>query len=69
MVRIIASLSCLVVLTRIASRRPTPGNGYLEALLQPNVQVYTDMLQRITEKGFIDADGAEHEVDVFICAT
>ncbi|EIM90702.1 FAD/NAD-P-binding domain-containing protein [Stereum hirsutum FP-91666 SS1] len=53
----------------VGCRRPTPGNGYLEALLQPNVQVYTDMLQRITERGFIDADGVEHEVDVFICAT
>lgn len=69
MVRTIVYPPYPVVLTRNASRRPTPGNGYLEALLQPNVQVYTDMLQRITERGFIDADGVEHEVDVFICAT
>ena len=53
----------------MSSRRPTPGNGYLEALLQPNVTVYTDMFQRVTEIGFIDAEGKEHEVDVFICAT
>ncbi|KAJ7677213.1 FAD/NAD-P-binding domain-containing protein [Mycena rosella] len=53
----------------VGCRRPTPGNGYLEALLQPNVQVYTEMFQRITERGFIDAEGNEHEVDVIICAT
>ncbi|KAJ7243363.1 FAD/NAD-P-binding domain-containing protein [Mycena haematopus] len=53
----------------VGCRRPTPGNGYLEALLEPNVQVYTEMFQRITEKGFIDAVGNEVEVDVIICAT
>ncbi|KAJ6488487.1 FAD/NAD-P-binding domain-containing protein [Mycena vitilis] len=53
----------------VGCRRPTPGNGYLEALLEPNVTVYTDMFQRITEKGFIDADGNEVEVDAIVCAT
>ncbi|CAK5280944.1 unnamed protein product [Mycena citricolor] len=53
----------------VGCRRPTPGNGYLEALLEPNVQVYTEMFQRITEKGFIDAQGNEVEVDVIVCAT
>ncbi|KAJ7349078.1 FAD/NAD-P-binding domain-containing protein [Mycena albidolilacea] len=53
----------------VGCRRATPGNGYLEALLEPNVQVYTQMFQRITEKGFIDAEGNEVEVDVIICAT
>jgi hypothetical protein len=31
--------------------------------------VYTEMFQRITEKGFIDAEGNEVEVDVIVCAT
>lgn len=53
----------------VGCRRPTPGNGYLEAIQEPNVTVFTDMFQRITEKGFIDAQGNEHEVDVIICAT
>lgn len=53
----------------VGCRRPTPGNGYLEALLQPNVHVFTDMFQKVTEKGFIDAEGKEHEVDILICAT
>lgn len=50
-------------------RRPTPAPGYLEALVAPNAHIFTDHLERITEKGFIDADGEEHEVDVIICAT
>lgn len=45
------------------------GNGYLEALTQPNVEVYTDMFSEFTEKGFITAKGEEVEVDVVICAT
>ncbi|KAK0246370.1 FAD/NAD-P-binding domain-containing protein [Armillaria nabsnona] len=53
----------------VGCRRPTPGNGYLEALLQPNVRVDTKMFQKITEKGFIDADGKEVEVDIIVCAT
>jgi cation diffusion facilitator CzcD-associated flavoprotein CzcO len=53
----------------IGCRRPTPGNGFLEALIQDNVHCFTKNTQRITEKGFIDADGTEHEVDVIICAT
>ena len=53
----------------VACRRPTPGNGYLEALTGSKTTAYTEQLQRITEKGFIDPDGKEHEVDVIICAT
>lgn len=53
----------------VGCRRPTPGNGYLEALTKPNVTVFTDMFQEITEKGFIDAEGKDWEVDVIICAT
>jgi hypothetical protein len=50
-------------------RRPTPAKGYLEALVTPNTTVYTDQLTEITEKGFIDNQGNEIEVDVIICAT
>ncbi|KAM0751744.1 FAD/NAD-P-binding domain-containing protein [Meredithblackwellia eburnea MCA 4105] len=53
----------------VGCRRPTPGNGYLEALNEPNVQVYTEMFQQITEKGFLDAEGNEVEVDIVACAT
>lgn len=53
----------------VGCRRPTPGNGYLEALSEPNVTVFTEMFQTITEKGFLDAEGNEHEVDIIVCAT
>lgn len=50
-------------------RRPTPAPGYLEALVAPNAKIFTENLTQMTEKGFIDANGVEHAVDVFICAT
>ncbi|KAK4906175.1 hypothetical protein LTR66_017741 [Elasticomyces elasticus] len=53
----------------VGCRRPTPGNGFLEALNRDNVKVYTEMLQEITPKGFIDADGNEVEVDIIITCT
>lgn len=53
----------------VGCRRPTPGDGFLEALIEPNVTVHTNQMQRITEKGFIAHDGTSHEVDVIICAT
>jgi hypothetical protein len=46
-----------------------PGNGFLEALTLPHVQVFSKEMHQITEKGFIDADRVEHEVDIIICAT
>ncbi|KAJ4485928.1 FAD/NAD-P-binding domain-containing protein [Lentinula aciculospora] len=53
----------------VGCRRPTPGNGYLEALLEPNVHVFTEMFQRVTPKGFIDNEGNEYAVDAIVCAT
>lgn len=53
----------------VGCRRPTPGNGYLEALSSSKTTAFTSQLQRITPKGFIDPDGVEQEVDVIICAT
>ncbi|KAK2762350.1 hypothetical protein FQN54_001360 [Arachnomyces sp. PD_36] len=53
----------------IGCRRPTPGNGFLEALTLPNVQTFAEEMRRITPRGFIDHEGTEHEVDVIICAT
>lgn len=50
-------------------RRPTPAPGYLEALVAPNATIFTDALGKFTERGFIDAEGKEHECDVVICAT
>ncbi|KIW95433.1 uncharacterized protein Z519_04017 [Cladophialophora bantiana CBS 173.52] len=53
----------------VGCRRPTPGNGYLEALVGEKTTCYTDSIGAITPKGFVTADGEEVEVDVIICAT
>ncbi|KAI9933627.1 hypothetical protein MW887_008100 [Aspergillus wentii] len=53
----------------VGCRRPTPGNGYLEALCEDNVAVVSQSIQEITSKGIKTADGVEHEVDVIVCAT
>ncbi|OQU94093.1 hypothetical protein CLAIMM_00505 [Cladophialophora immunda] len=53
----------------VGCRRATPGNGFLEALTQEHVKVFTSEMQGITPAGFIDDQGTHHEVDVIICAT
>ncbi|KAF9882914.1 hypothetical protein FE257_004895 [Aspergillus nanangensis] len=54
----------------VACRRPTPGNGYLEALVHPNTTVFTQTIAGITPTGIVDsASGKEYPVDVIICAT
>ena len=50
-------------------RRPTPAPGYLEALVAPNAQIFTDNVDHITETGFVDAEGQHHDIDILICAT
>ncbi|KAJ0383354.1 hypothetical protein COL922a_010641 [Colletotrichum nupharicola] len=53
----------------VGCRRPTPGNGYLEALCKENVNVVSSSIQEITPKGIKTADGTEHEFDIIVCAT
>jgi cation diffusion facilitator CzcD-associated flavoprotein CzcO len=53
----------------VGCRRPTPGNGYLEALCEDNVDVIQETIAEITPKGIRTSDGIEHEVDVIVCAT
>lgn len=50
-------------------RRPTPAPGYLEALVADNATIFTEEIGRITEKGFTDHAGKQHQADVIICAT
>ncbi|VUC32890.1 unnamed protein product [Clonostachys rosea] len=50
-------------------RRLTPGPGYLEALLQDNVQFIGSGVAKVDEKGILDQLGNYHEVDAIICAT
>jgi hypothetical protein len=50
-------------------RRLTPGPGYLEALVEHNVNFITDQIVKITEEGILTADGKERKVDAIVCAT
>ena len=50
-------------------RRITPGDGYLEALVQPNVTCVHDEIDRVVENGILDSTGKLHEVDIIACAT
>ncbi|KAK2599056.1 hypothetical protein QQS21_005462 [Conoideocrella luteorostrata] len=53
----------------VGCRRPTPGNGYLEALCAGNVDVVNGDIVEITPRGIKTRDGTEHEFDVIVCAT
>lgn len=50
-------------------RRITPGDGYLEALVQPNVTAVHEEIEKVVPEGLIDSSGKLHEVDILICAT
>jgi cation diffusion facilitator CzcD-associated flavoprotein CzcO len=50
-------------------RRLTPGEGYLEALVELNVKHVYEKIERITKKGLLTADGTEHKMDILVCAT
>lgn len=43
----------------VACRRPTPGNGYLEALAGPKTTVFTKNIGGITKTGVIDSTTGE----------
>ncbi len=53
----------------LGCRRMTPGTEYLQSLRQPNVEVVTQSVARLTEGGVVDSSGVEQKVDVVICAT
>lgn len=50
-------------------RRLTPGPGYLEALLEDNVQFIGSGVTKVEEHGLYDQQGNYHELDAIICAT
>jgi cation diffusion facilitator CzcD-associated flavoprotein CzcO len=50
-------------------RRLSPGDGYLEALQEPNVSPVFSEVTRITSDGVEDAEGRSYKVDAIICAT
>ncbi|KAH8924303.1 FAD/NAD(P)-binding domain-containing protein [Atractiella rhizophila] len=53
----------------VGCRRLTPAPGFLAALQKENVTPVTTGIERVTEKGVMDRNGKEYEVDVIICAT
>lgn len=54
---------------RPGCRRLTPGPGFLEALVEDNVDFITNDITSIEQKGLRTADGKFHELDVLCCAT
>ncbi|KAK7433305.1 hypothetical protein QQZ08_000244 [Neonectria magnoliae] len=53
----------------VSCRRPTRGNGYLEALIGEKTTIFTETIHFITPNGFKDQAGNEYECDVIIVAT
>lgn len=50
-------------------RRISPGDGYLEALVQPNVEPVYGGISNIVPEGIVNEDGTLHKLDVLVCAT
>lgn len=53
---------------QVGCRRITPGDGYLEALQEPNVSVEFSPIDEITETGIRTSESAER-FDIIVCAT
>jgi hypothetical protein len=50
-------------------RRITPGPGFLEALVEDNVEVVSSGVKQVTDSGLYDDNGNFHKVDAIIYAT
>lgn len=53
----------------LGCRRITPGEGYLESFLRPNVHLTQSPIKEITSDAMVTEDGERYEVDVIACAT
>ena len=53
----------------VGCRRITPGDPYMLAVQNDNVDVHFTGVDHFTEKGVVGADGIEREVDTVVCAT
>jgi cation diffusion facilitator CzcD-associated flavoprotein CzcO len=53
----------------LGCRRLTPGVGYLESFLQPNVKMTNSPITHITGTSIVTESGDKFEVDVVVCAT
>jgi hypothetical protein len=53
----------------VGCRRLTPGPGYLEALVEDNVDFVSDQISEIVPEGVVLETGRKIEIDALICAT
>ena len=53
----------------VGCRRLTPGPGFLEALVQDNVDALWNSISSIDKSGIVTVDGKHHEFDAICCAT
>lgn len=53
----------------VGCRRVTPGDPYMKAIQEPNVDVHFTGVKRLSEDGVLGDDGIERKVDTVICAT
>lgn len=53
----------------VGCRRLTPGPGYLEALVEDNVDFVSDQISEIVPEGVILETGRKIEIDALVCAT
>lgn len=53
----------------VGCRRVTPGDPYMLAIQEPNVDVHFTAVESVSENGVIGEDGKEREVDTIVCAT
>ncbi|KAK1751476.1 flavin-binding monooxygenase [Echria macrotheca] len=53
----------------VGCRRVTPGEGYLEALQEDNVEIVRTSIKEITADAVVTSDGKSYPVDVIITAT
>jgi cation diffusion facilitator CzcD-associated flavoprotein CzcO len=54
---------------RIGCKRILVSNDYYPALSRPGVELVTESIARIDERGVVTADGVEHAADVLVCST
>lgn len=54
---------------KVGCKRIIVSTKFYEAMQKPNVDLVTEGIERITEKGIVTKDGQEHELDVLILST
>lgn len=53
----------------LGCKRIIYSNDYFPALTQPHVELVTDGIAHVSERGIVTSDGRERELDVLVCAT